>query len=194
MTKATINRRIKKMNKQLFESLEYGDLKRVLKPTIHIDEFKSKMGDDRDICVLSFKLMGKDPAEDLVNFLEKGYSWVLDASPSSGEMDDGDYLVFVEVKREGHLPKKIMTLVEDLLNLTLQDLDEWEYIYYKNKEYKPLTLDNLINDIPLSPQAYDLKYGTAPMDEMRSAAGLAVESKYPTTPQISQIQIWAGIK
>lgn len=182
------------MKKQISESLEYGDLKRVLKPTLHIDEFKSKMGDDRDICVLSFKLMGKEPAEDLVNFLEKGYDWIIDADTSSGEMDDGDYIVFVEAEREGHLPKKIITLVEDILNLTLHEFDDWQYIYHKNKDYKPLTLENLIDDIPVSPQAYDLRFGSEPLDEMRSAAGIPVTSNYLSTPQISQLQVWAGIK
>jgi hypothetical protein len=182
------------MKNNVNESLEYGDLRRVVKPTLHIDEFKSKMGDDRDICVISLKIMGKDPADDLVNFLEKGYSWIIDADTSSGEMDDGDYIVFVEAEREGHLPKKIMTMVEDLLNLTVNELDDWQYLYYKNKNYKPLTLENLIEDIPLSPQSYDLKYSTKPLDEMRSAAGLRVESRYSCSPQLTQLQVWAGIK
>jgi len=182
------------MKDNIFESLEYGDLRRVLQPTIHIDEFKSKMGDDRDICVLSFKVMGKAPGEDLVNFLEKGYNWIIDADVSSGEMDDGDYIVFVEAEREGHLPKKIMGLVVDLTSLTLNSVEDWQYIYFKNKDYKPLTLENLIDDIPLSPKAYDIKYSEKPLNEMRSAAGVKIRSKYSTTPLITQLQIWSGIK
>ena len=37
---------------QLFEALEYKDMEGMLKPTVHIDEFASKMGDDDDIVVL----------------------------------------------------------------------------------------------------------------------------------------------
>jgi len=182
------------MHKQLSESLEYGDLKRVVKPTLHVDEFKSKMGDDRDICVFSFKIMGKDAATDLVNFIEKGYSWVIDADTSSGEMEDGDYIVFVEAEREGHLPKKIIELINDMLNLTLQDISEWEFLYFKDKNYKPLTLDNLIDSIPLSPMAYDNKYGNQSIKEMKLAAGLKVESTYSKNPHLNQLQVWAGIK
>lgn len=182
------------MQKQLSESLEYGDLKRVVEPTLHIDEFKSKMGDDRDICVFSFKIMGKDAANDLVNFIEKGYDWVIDADTSSGEMEDGDYIVFVEAEREGHLPKKIMTLVNDLLNLTLQDISDWQFLYFKDKNYQPLTLDNLINSIPLSPKFYDEKYGKSGINEMKLAAGIRVKSQYSNNPYLDQLQVWAGIK
>ena len=38
----------------LLESLQYKDLEGLMKPTIHVDEFSSKMGDDDDIIVVSF--------------------------------------------------------------------------------------------------------------------------------------------
>lgn len=179
---------------QISESLEYGDLKRVIKPTIHVDEFKSKMGDDDEICVFSFKVMGRDPASDLVNFIEKGYKWVLDADTSSGEMEDGDYIVFVEVQRTGKLPSQIMELMNDLMNLTLQDLKDWEFLYHKKQDYMPLTWENLRDHIPLSRHQYQELYSDEPVKEMRVAAGLPVNSDYQRTPQLELLQTWAGIK
>ena len=38
----------------LCEGLEYKDLEGMMKPTIHVDEFASKMGDDDEIIVISF--------------------------------------------------------------------------------------------------------------------------------------------
>ena len=55
------------------EGLEANDLKRLVHNELHIDEFKSKMGRDEDVVVISFKVTGREPAEDLVNFIEKGY-------------------------------------------------------------------------------------------------------------------------
>jgi hypothetical protein len=55
----------------LTEGLEINDLKRLVHTELHIDEFKSKLGRDEDIIVLSFKLTGRAPASDLVDFLEK---------------------------------------------------------------------------------------------------------------------------
>jgi hypothetical protein len=43
----------------LLEGLQYKDLEGIMKPTIHVDEFSSKMGDDEDIIVLSFFVRDK---------------------------------------------------------------------------------------------------------------------------------------
>ena len=37
------------------------------------------MGEDEDIVVVSFSMRDKAPADDLVKFLESGYSFILDA-------------------------------------------------------------------------------------------------------------------
>ena len=65
---------------QLSEGLEYKDLVGMMKPTVHIDEFASKMGEDDDIIVASFFVRSKQAARDLENWFEKGYDWVLDAA------------------------------------------------------------------------------------------------------------------
>jgi len=74
------------MTRILRESLEHGDLKRLVHDELHVDEFKSKLGDDHDVVVVSFKVAGKEPANDIVSFVEKGYEWVIDADVSSGVM------------------------------------------------------------------------------------------------------------
>ena len=112
-------------NISIFEGLESGDLQRIIHPELHIDEFKSKLGDDEDVVVVSFKLNSKEPANDLVAFVEKGYEWVLDADVSAGEMEDGSYIVFVEIDRNEECIKNILDLMDDLMNLTKQKLSEW---------------------------------------------------------------------
>jgi hypothetical protein len=49
----------------------------MMKPTIHVDEFAAKMGDDDDIIVLSFFVRDLSAAKDLVGWFEKGYDFVL---------------------------------------------------------------------------------------------------------------------
>ena len=63
----------------LSESLSYKDLEGLMKPTIHVDEFSSKMGDDDDIIVVSFFVRDPQAAKDLMAWFEKGYDFVLDA-------------------------------------------------------------------------------------------------------------------
>jgi hypothetical protein len=87
------NQPLNPQSNQLFEGLEYKDLVGMMKPTMHIDEFSSKMGDDDDIIVVSFFVRSKAAAADLMTWFEKGYDWVLDADVSPGEIKPGRFLV-----------------------------------------------------------------------------------------------------
>ena len=91
-------------------SLEPKDLTDRIKDTVHFDEYVPKMGREEDVIVSSFKVFGKEPARDLEHFIERGYDWVLDAESTPGEMEDGDYLVFVESERDMNFPKNFMML------------------------------------------------------------------------------------
>lgn len=104
-----------------------GDLKRLVNTSLHIDEYKSKMGEDSDVCVLSFKVTGKEAGNDMVAFIETGFDFVLDADVSSGEKEGGDYLIFVELQRTKKLPEQIITMMNDIMNLTEQELEDWTF-------------------------------------------------------------------
>ena len=76
-----------------------GDLKDLVYHIFEIDAYASKMGDDKNIVTLSFTVKHKEPGDDLVRFLEGGYSFILDADITAGEQSDGNYRVFVELER-----------------------------------------------------------------------------------------------
>ena len=65
------------MRKNLKEGLRSGDLDRYVSELFTIDQYKSKMGEDKDIIVLSFKVKEKHPAIDLMEFIEKGFTMPL---------------------------------------------------------------------------------------------------------------------
>ena len=190
---------------QLNENLEHNDLKRLVHSELHIDEYKSKMGDDCDVCVVSFKVSGKEPSADLVSFIEKGYDYVLDADVSSGEKEGGDYLVFVELERTEELPEQIISIMEDLMNLTEQELSEWRVRYHKSSEDHDLTQESLEKIIPLSPDAYSRKYDKEDqeeldhaeqeeLDQMKTAAGVPVTTTAPVNDFTESLRIAAGLK
>ena len=190
---------------QLNENLEHNDLKRLVHPELHIDEYKSKMGDDSDVCVVSFKVSGKEPAADLVSFIEKGYEFVLDADVSSGEKEGGDYLVFVELERTEELPEQIITIMEDLMNLTEQELSDWRVRYHKSSVDHDLTIESLKELIILSPEAYSRKYdkddeediehaNQEELDQMKTAAGVPVTTTAPVNDFTESLRIAAGLK
>ena len=183
----------KMQDSNINEGLEHSDLKRLVHPELHIDAYKSKMGRDEDIVVLSFKITGREPAEDLVNFIEKGYEWVIDADVSSGEMDDGDYLVFVECDRTQSVPDDVVTMLEDVMNLTEQKMSDWRLMFRSSTEEFEVTADNIRNNVPVTSQDYLRRFGTKELDEMRTAAGVAVTTKAPKNDFTQNLRSLAGI-
>ena len=186
-------------NNQLNENLEEGDLKRLVHDELHIDEYKSKMGDDADVCVISFKVAGKEPAIDLVSFIEKGYDWVLDADVSSGEKEGGDYLVFVEIDRTPNMPQQIYDMISDLVNLTEQDITDWRVLYFKSNKEHDLTVEALSQIMPLTPSKYRAKYEKdaeedRQLDQLKTAAGVDVTTTAPVNEFTESLRRAAGIK
>ncbi len=168
-------------------SLKKLELKDSIGKKIHIDEYKAKMGDDDDIIVISFKSLYKDQALDLVNFLEKGYDWVLDADVSAGEIEDGEYLVFVEVLRRPAIPTKIAKLLSDLENLTGVPPSEYKFKYKKDLDYVAFDPESFAARVPLDPRKYRKLNKTkddVELENMQMAAGLAPKTEETTDPEI----------
>lgn len=142
-----------KNNQQLNEGLRPMDLHEMVYPTFEVDTFKSKMGEDRDVCVVSFKVKDRSPAKDLMEFIEKGYHFVLDADVSSGEDNQGEYSVFVELSRSPKLSEQIKELTYGVRKLT--GIDDFKFRYYKEQDVHEATEDNLKNHIPSTANDYD---------------------------------------
>lgn len=145
------------MNKKLDEGLEHMDLENRVEPIVHFDEYVPKMGESDNVIVASFKVMGKTAAQDLENFMEKGYDWILDAETSPGEISEGNYVVFVEAERRSSFPSVFVSMVEDMSNLTGLAPSDYTMVYYKdsvNEDTKVLSEQNIANSVPLSPKKY----------------------------------------
>ena len=177
----------------IVEGLEANDLKRLVHNELHIEEFKSKMGKDEDVVVISFIITGREPAEDLVNFIEKGYGWVIDADISSGELDDGDYIVFVECDREPAVAENIVVMLEDIMRLTEQNLSDWKLLTRSSPEEHDLTAENIRALVPLTTEDYLRRFGNKALDEMRTAAGVTVNTKAPKNDYTQSLRSLAGI-
>lgn len=162
----------------------------IMKPTIHVDEFASKMGDDDDIIVVSFFVRNQQAARDLTNWFEKGYDWVLDADVSPGEIRPGRYLVYIELRRRSTAGDKISQAIDDLGTLTEFRPDEW-IMHYNGKEY-PFSREEFNRRIPLTPKEYR-RIKEKDLNEMRSAAGINTKSIYEQDPEIRSLQSAAGI-
>ncbi len=178
------------MFRHLLEGLQYKDLEGIMKSTVHIDEFASKMGDDDDIVVVSFFVRDLQAAKDLVGWFEKGYDFVLDADRSPGEIKPSRYLVYIEMRRRSNSGKHVETLIDDLTTLTEFEPSDWLMIY-EDKEH-PFTVETFDRLVPLSPKDYR-KQKEKDLNEMRVAAGVPPKQIYERERDIRQLQAAAGI-
>ena len=140
-------------NQQLNEGLRPMDLEDMVYPLFEIDTHKSKMGEDPDVCVLTFKVKDRNPAKDVMEFIEKGYPFVLDSDVSSGENADGEYYVFVELNRTPKLAEQIRELTYGVKKLT--GIDDWKFKYHKIPNEHEMTQESLTSVIPLTPKDYE---------------------------------------
>jgi len=136
------------------ESLRTNDLRHFVKKVFEIDSYKSKIGDDQDVVVLSFTVDSEDPAKDLENFIEMGYPFILDADVSSGETDDGTYKVYAELERSNHAPEQINQLLDGIKKVT--GINEFRFRYFKSFKSKDATLENLTKEVPTDKNSYEI--------------------------------------
>lgn len=145
-----------KIKKQhITEGLRSKDLKNFVNETFGIDCYKSKMGEDADVIVLSFKVKEKYPAIDLMEFIEKSYGFILDSDVSTGEESDGQYQVFVEIERTPKIPSQIKTLLSGVSQLT--DCWDWGFRYHKHNKSVPFSESAISEHVPLSSSDYENK-------------------------------------
>ena len=141
--------------RQLYEGLRSKDLRGYVEPTFAIDKFTSKMGEDKNVIVVSFRVNDKLPAVDLMEFIERGYSFVLDADMSSGEESDGKYHVFVELERSRRVPNQIKDILNGISNLT--DNWDWRFRYHRAGQSWDFSEQAVMENVPLDGAAYDAK-------------------------------------
>ena len=144
------------------EDLLAGDLAHLVSHIFDVDSYKSKIGEDGDMVVLSFTVDEKAPADDLARFLEMGYEFVLDADATNGPTDNGKHKVFVEMKRSRHAPKQIMELLDGVSRLA--NIENFKFRYYKSFKSLPATIEALEEAIPVNGKEYESRIANNQMN------------------------------
>ena len=160
----------------LNEGLDFHDLEGQMIPTVTVDEYAAHMGTDSEIVTLAFTIKSEAAGNDLVDWFEKGYDFVLDAQVSEGEVKPGQFLVFVEMNRRSSVPKRIIELLDDLETLTAIPVKDWTIIV-DEEEYSPEE-DILKQVLTISPHDYreTEEVEEEEINEMRERAGLEVKA------------------
>lgn len=119
--------------KKLNEAIQHNDLRGLLSNVISIDQYNSKVDDDKNAVVVAFEASHKDVAADLSQFIETGHSSAIDVDISPGASPDGTYYVFVEFHRDSFLYRYINVMLEDIKNID-DTIEEWQFVSYENND------------------------------------------------------------
>jgi hypothetical protein len=133
--------------------LRANDLHDLVKPVFEVDSFQSKMGTDEDIVVVSFSVLDEQAAKDLVDFIEKGYGFVLDADATPGEIENNVYKVFVEMERNAKVPANISNLLDGVGKLA--EIENFRFRYHKSFTSYEANVTNLSEMIPADQFIYN---------------------------------------
>ena len=146
--------------------LRNGDLKDLVYDVFEIDSYASKMGEDKNIVTLSFSVKDRSPADDLVKFLEGGYSFILDSDVTSGEQADGTYKVFVELERDKQSNDNIMEIIDGISKLS--EIEKFRFRYYKNFRSHNISIESLNEFVPTDPDNYGIKVNESNLDNYKN--------------------------
>jgi hypothetical protein len=147
---------------RLDETLLAGDLEHLVSRIFEIDSFKSKIGGDGEMVVLSFTVDDKAPADDLARFLEMGYDYIIDADATNGPLENGKHKVFVELKRSRYIAKQIYDILDGVGRLT--KIENFKFRYYKSFKSIPATMENLEEYVPIDVNSYDDRINNSRLD------------------------------
>lgn len=177
---------------KLLEGLDYHAMVGQVDSKISVDEYAAKMGKDSDIVTVAFKMNSKLAAQDLVGWLEKGYSFILDASVSEGEISPGKYLVFAEMNRRTSVPERIVEVLTDMQTLTDIPITEWT-VSVDDEDYDA-DEEMLKQVIVLSPLEYKkTKEREEELNEYRELSGLPTTKMYVEDEYIKNLKAMAGM-
>jgi len=144
--------------------LRHEELKGLILPLVSVDEFEPKSGTVEEVIVVAFFAEDELPAYDLDDFIDKSVVEFLDSEVSPNPNDEGQFVVFVEFKRQPNFWMKFYNLIEDVENVTgemdwqvqpylipelfdLHDKELHNYVITREEDYIPRAeFDSTVNE------------------------------------------------
>jgi hypothetical protein len=139
-------------------SIQNNDLIDLIQSTFSVDQYKSKIGDDKNVVVLAFEVKDADPAKDLSQFIETGHDCI-DVDVSPGPDKDGNYKVFVELQRNSKLFDSIDNILKDITRVD-ESANSFMFNAYKSDMPSNWNRQNFESSVYSS--SYDYEMATNP--------------------------------
>jgi hypothetical protein len=139
-------------------SIQQNDLIDLIQSTFSVDQYKSKVGDDKNVVVVAFDIKDGDPARDLSQFIESGHD-TIDVDVSPGPDKDGNYKVFVELERNSKLFETIDAILKDITRVD-ESANSFMFNAYKSDMPAKWNKENFEESVYTS--SYDYTIATDP--------------------------------
>lgn len=144
---------------KLNEAIQHNDLRELVSSVVSVDQYNSKVDDDKNAVVVALEVDSKDVALDLSQFIETGHKDAIDVDVSVGATPAGTYYVFVEFHRGSKLFALIDVMLKDIQNVD-NSISEWEFVTYEQEDKIPMDWneDNFNANVITSSYDYILKH------------------------------------
>jgi len=139
-------------------SIQNNDLMDLIGTTFSVDQYKSKVGEDKNTVVVAFDIKDGDPARDLSQFLETGHD-TIDVDVSPGPDKNGNYKVFVELERNSKLFETIDAILKDITRVD-ESANSFKFNAYKTD--MPLNWNKETFNANVYSSSYDYVIATNP--------------------------------
>lgn len=138
---------------KLDEGLRGGELNDLVMPLLSIDEYESKISDNKEVIVIGFYVDHEDPAKELSRFVDKSIEDILDTDVSPAPTPSGYFVVFVEIERSDKVFGIITNILKEIQNLV--EIDEWQFKAYKQDKVMPLTKENFYDTVRITEPTHE---------------------------------------
>lgn len=139
------------MSEKITEGMRESDLDDLVLPLLSIDEYVSKIADDKEVIVVGFFVEDEDPANDLSRFIDRSVTDILDTDVSPAPNEEGYFLVFLEAKRDKNFVKMLLQVLDEISSLV--NINKWTFKVHKDKTIHDLnrkSLEAKVNTKPIS--------------------------------------------
>lgn len=135
--------------------LREGDLKDTVIKKISVDEFEPKTGESKDVVVVGYNVIDEGAGKDLYTFINNSIVEYRDVEVSPNPNPDGYYMVFVELDRNQDVYETILSLTDDVVNITGKLM--WEATTHLTDNYYPLESEEFKAALITDPDKYMTK-------------------------------------
>jgi len=132
------------------QGLKIAPLRGFVQNRFLVDAYKPQNGDEKDIVVLAFSVLERKPAIILRRRITQGQFEFIDVDVSPAPNEEGNYLVFLELKRSAAMFDVLSDILRHIGKIV--DIQQWYFQPYAHQEFLDWNRENFLKTISQSPE------------------------------------------